>query len=612
MPAGWTDTLCGMTPPDRERVPDTSHVVYGTSGDDRRLLPSLSVAEWFVFALMAAVLAAANIYTTLLIGWGDTGSIVAVLASVLLLGVITTHVPSVHHLNLGQTMASAGGSVGFAIASYAAVYIADPEFRPSTGRMIVMFACMGMVGTLVGSSVRKAMVKYFFPSGTVCAVIQTAVARRLEPGERNRPVWLLTVWGSIAALITIPTKITFTRGDHALVRDLQVNDRIGLGVDPLYYGIGIVVGPRIGLGMLIGALAVPYLITDGLAGTALEPETGDWVRWMAIAVLTLPTFAAIGFAYMYKTPPVIPAGFEPGRTTYGVPGHRRLAYGLVSLAAAVGVVLLGQQVFDMPWHVSAVVIAIAWPLCLVNGRVAGDTDINPVRLVAIVLLSAFFWMLAGKDAIAMLGMAVIGGTLASVAVDMFQDYRTGYLVDANPTHQTSVQFFGVVLGALAGIPILEMLVDQLSIGPGSSLPAPGAQVWSAMAVAAAGGFDPSNQLIAGIAIASAVGCLYAFFTVWPKSAPYMPSLFGIGIGMLVGVPAAAAIFAGGLIKWVATLVATSGKQGAEREAAQERATNDTMLAGASIFAAGAILSILLVIATTVFDAFGLDLFHIAH
>ena len=26
---------------------------------------------------------------------------------------------------------------------------------------------------------------------------------------------------------------------------------------------------------------------------------------------------------------------------------------------------------------------IAWPLCVVNGRVTGDTDINPVRLVAI-------------------------------------------------------------------------------------------------------------------------------------------------------------------------------------------------------------------------------------
>ncbi len=47
-------------------------VHYGTSGDDRRLLPSLTPSEWIIFGALAALLAAANIYTTLLIGWGDS------------------------------------------------------------------------------------------------------------------------------------------------------------------------------------------------------------------------------------------------------------------------------------------------------------------------------------------------------------------------------------------------------------------------------------------------------------------------------------------------------------------------------------------------------------
>ena len=52
---------------------------------DTRLLPSLSFGEWATFTLLAGVVAAANIDTTLLIGWGGTGSIIAVLASVLVL-----------------------------------------------------------------------------------------------------------------------------------------------------------------------------------------------------------------------------------------------------------------------------------------------------------------------------------------------------------------------------------------------------------------------------------------------------------------------------------------------------------------------------------------------
>ena len=82
---------------------------------------------------------------------------------------------------------------------------------------------------------------------------------------------------------------------------------------------------------------------------------------------------------------------------------------------------------------------------------------------------------------------------AVVAVDMMQDYRTGYLVDANPTHQTTVQFFGAFFGALASIPVLYLLLGQLGIGPDSALPAPGAQVWAAMAQAMAGGFEPSGR-----------------------------------------------------------------------------------------------------------------------
>jgi uncharacterized oligopeptide transporter (OPT) family protein len=81
----------------------------------------------------------------------------------------------------------------------------------------------------------------------------------------------------------------------------------------------------------------------------------------------------------------------------------------------------------------------------------------------------------------------------------------------------------------------------------------------------------------------------------------MPSLFGLGIGMLLGLDAAMAIFIGGLIKWVVLLRAGSGRTGEEKEASLRNAGDDTMIIGASIFAAGAVLSILLVLADIGFD-----------
>lgn len=589
-------------------------------GHESGHFPPLALGEWLIFGVLAALLAAANIYTTLLIGWGDTGSIIAVLLSVVMLSVIRPDKPSVHVLNLGQTMVSAGGSVGFAVATYAAVRIVQPDFAPSEPLLIVLFAAMGVLGAMIGSMVRKQMVGYFFPSGTACAVIQRAITAPLAPGERNRPVFLLTIWGSIAALASLPVKIAFQRGGSGLLHDLMfmngagqawAGKGVGIGADPLYYGIGIVVGPRVGLGMLLGSLAVPFLLVDGLAGGPHEAKTGEWIRWCAIALLTLPTFATIVFAYLFKQQVVVPPGFSPGRTQYTSPSNMVFVYGMLGALGAAVVAWTAQAVFGLPWWVVLVTIVIAFPLCVVNGRVTGDTDINPVRLVAIVLLSGFFWMIS-EGTIAMLGMAVVGGTLAAIAVDMMQDYRTGYLVDANPVHQTSVQFVGSIIGAVVAIPMLGLLVDQLGVGPDSQLPAPGAQVWATMAQAMADGFDPSAALWWAIGSISVLGSVYAYLTVWPVTAAWMPSLFGIGIGMLVGIPTSAGILMGGLIKWLVTKGYLAGKTGDERDQALDQAGNDTMLAGSSVFAVAAILSILLVLVTAVFDYYDLDIFYLAH
>ncbi len=580
------------------------------------LLPNLSLLEWLVFAVLAALIAAANIYTTLLIGWGDTGSIVAVLASVAVLGGIARRKATIYQLNLGQTMVSAGGGVGFAVACYAALHIVDPEWGPDPFALTVLFASAGLLGTLVGSLVRKQMVQYFFPSGTACAVIQRAVGAERAEGEGNRPVRLLTLWSLVAGVLTFPTKVSFAKAGelkHALLQTFEVQtgwSRLGsipIGVDPLYYGIGLVVGPRVGLGMILGALLPGLLlvpmVTEANAAGGAWGSPGEWVKWTAIAVLTAPTFATIVFAYRYRREVAVPAGFTPGATAYARPAGQGTLHNALLVVGLAAAAWSGSEVFDLPWYASVATMAMAIPLSVVNGRVCGDTDINPVRLVAIVLLSAFFWLVA-KDAVVLLGMAVLGATIASVAVDMMQDLRTGHLLDQNPHHQTAVQFAGVVMGAIASVPVLHLLVERLGVGDGGQLAAPGAKVWAEMARAMAGGIDFTGPLIWGMVVVSVVGSVYAFLTVHPSTARFMPSLFGLGIGLLVGLEGSLAIFLGGLLKQIVTALYGRGSQGEARREAEQRAGDDTMVAGASVFAAGAVLSILLVVLDLIFEQAG--------
>jgi len=264
-----------------------------------------------------------------------------------------------------------------------------------------------------------------------------------------------------------------------------------------------------------------------------------------------------------------------------------------------------NMLFDLSWVACILTIMLAWPLCVMNGRITADTDINPVRLVAIVILSLFALWFAGEGAMFLLAMAIVGGTLAAMAVDMMQDFRTGYLVDANPTHQTSVQLIGTAIGAIAAVPFVLLLISELGIGPGSSLPAPGARVWSGMAQAYTGGITLTSGLIITVIAVSIVGSGVTFLEALPKTRRWVPSLFGIGIGMLLGVATCAAIFLGGLIKWVIMYLASKDKTGEEKKEALNKSNNDTLLIGAAIFAAAALISILAILATKLLSVAGI-------
>jgi uncharacterized oligopeptide transporter (OPT) family protein len=573
-----------------------------------------------------------NIYTTLLIGWGDTGSIVAVLAAALVLGALGRTV-STHTLNLGQTMASAGGSVGFATAQYAAVVMIEPDFDPNVAELMALFFFMGVLGTIIGATVRRYLIKYYWPSGTACAIIQRTITGTGE--DRARPLRMLKRWGIVAALWALPTKLAlwkelgFSLSDgvarvsasaKALLPDLS-HPALGgfsVSVDPTLYGIGIVVGPRIGFGILIGGLLnwkgmelVAGVFEGGLVAPFAGADVGNWVLFLAIAVLTLPSFASILFAYIFRTPANIPPGFAPGKTVYPIPPRRDIWYVVLGLAATAGIAITAQSIFDLSYFACVATIALAWPLCVMNGRITADTDINPVRLVAIVILSLFALWFAGEGAMFLLAMAVVGGTLAAMAVDMMQDFRTGYLVDANPTHQTTVQLVGTAVGALAAIPFVMLLIGSLGIGPDSSLPAPGAQVWSGMAKAYTGGVDISGVLMIAIVLVSVLGCAITFLENMPATRRWVPSLFGIGIGMLLGIGYCVAIFIGGMIKWAVMQARMSGKEGEAKEEARDESNNDTLLIGAAVFAAAALISVFVVVTTKILEVTGLDLLYLA-
>ena len=550
----------------------------------------LPISEWLILAALAAVLAITNTYTTLLTGWSDGGSLIAVVAA---LGVARAlgRGLSIRSLNLAQTMASAGGAVGFAVAAYAAIRMADSGFHAGPLELAALFGSTAIGGVLLAAELRGRMVRYPFPSGTACAVLQKTAAR----GDSRRDLLLLGLSGLIAAAWTVPTKVALTAGGAPLL-SLLGSGRFGLSLEPLYYALGLVIGVRIAAGLLLGSLAAAFIVPAAVPAAELDA----WIPWLAIAALTAPTLVAIAAARWLGERPPPPAGFEPDDgPRAGRLNLRARRLGLLACAAVA--TLAAYLAFDVSIGFALIAIGACLPLALVNGRVTADTDINPVVIVVLLLVSGF--ALAGEpSAVALLGLGLIGSTAISLAVDTMQDHRTGYLLAQNPHHQTVVQVVGVLVGVAVSVPFLLMLDDRLGFGAGG-MPAPGPRIYTAIAGAvSADGALPSN-LWPAVILVSVGASIPAVLSTWPRTAAYTPSIFGVGIGLLLPLPTCLAIFVGALAGWV--VVARSARSH------RDRRRRDIAVVGSSGFAASAVIAALLLALSYALAALGLAPFSFA-
>jgi uncharacterized oligopeptide transporter (OPT) family protein len=536
---------------------------------------SLSLRSWITFFGLAILMGLNNIYSTLLTGWGEGGSIVAVILSLLFLAKAER---SIINYNLGQTMASAGGSVGFTVAIIASIYYIEPNWDPPLFTLSLMVMGLSLMGVAMAVPLRRTIVHWFFPSGVACATILRAVTSD-QQHERVRARNIMGASGLTSAFLTLPTKAAIQEGGTALWQRLALPGGLAISLDPLLYGIGIVIGPRIGISMLVGALFNHYL---------LIPNFGDGVsefnRWAAVGLMTLPAFTSVLFAFFLKSHGELPPGFHPQDSAAPL-SKRQWALIFTVFIFSMGMTMMSMDsLFGVNWIYAIACAVIAAPLCFALGKVASETDINPVRLLAIILL--FIFSLTGSfGPVTLLGVGVAGAALASIAVDLFIDLRTGYLINADPKQQVFMQFLGVIPVSLVSIYFLHLLAVNFGFGEGKYFPAPGAVVWASMAEVFADGSASLSPFIWKIlGVTSVLGIIMTLLENWKPLKAVAPSPFAMGIALLLPIEMSVAICAGSLIRQCALFFAADKHQ----------AKADAFQAGSAIFAASALAGIIAV------------------
>jgi len=232
--------------------------------------------------LLGAVFSTCNIYIGLKIGWGLNLSILAALVGYGYwqagASVFGTRRFGILENNISQTACSAGASVAGAglIAAIPAVMMIEPELKLSWLWLSVWIFSVCLVGIVVAGPVRRQLIEQEkLPFATGVATAETL----REIYSKSREAALRLFFLGAAAVFASVTQLGASVFEWSFLRPIPIGGAVrgvalsGLGFrvgfDAATYGLGGLVGLRIGFSLLLGGLLgwvvlAPALLHNGV------------------------------------------------------------------------------------------------------------------------------------------------------------------------------------------------------------------------------------------------------------------------------------------------------------------------------------------------------------
>jgi putative OPT family oligopeptide transporter len=195
-----------------------------------------------------------------------------------------------------------------------------------------------------------------------------------------------------------------------------------------------------------------------------------------------------------------------------------------------------------------VMIIIGFLFAAVAGYLVGlvGSSNNPISgltlssLLIAALLMVGIGVTGNQGIMAVLGVAGVVCCAAGIAGDMMQDLKVGHILGGTPWRMQVGEIIGVTAAALVLIWAMIVLDKVYHIGS-ENLPAPQAGLMALMSQGIVGGEMAWPLVIAGMFL--------AFGLILVKA----PSPMLVAVGMYLPFHSTAAIFVGGIIKWILEL-----------------------------------------------------------
>lgn len=513
---------------------------------------------------------------------------------------------SILETNLSQTIGSASSSVASGVLfTLPALFLwgITPEWRQIT----LLAMCGGLLGVLAMVPLRSYLIdrehgKLPYPEGMACAEVLVAAE---SGGKQAMPVFLGIGFGMFFKILTDGLKLVLGKFQIAVE---SVRASVAISVSPALIGVGYILGIRVASVMAAGGALSSLVIIPSiyLWGKGLDapfyPETTKLIGEMSSAeiwnryvrYIGAGAVATGGFITLIKSIPTMVESFKLGIAQMGkgkgeVVDRTKRDLGFGTVLAFVAVILgvltfvpgiLGYLDSIVVRGAAAILIAIfAFFFVTVSSRIVGLVGVtsNPTSgmTIATLLGTSFVFYAAGWTDTLGKATALMVGTVvciaASIAGDTSQDLKTGFVLGATPRRQQIGELVGVITSAGVVCMVLMLLDNAFTLGS-ADLPAPQGVL---MQLVIDGVIDQNLPWVL-IGIGAALALVAAALRV---------PVLAFAVGVYLPMYTMAAVFVGGLLRWLLTRNVD--------EATSERRRERGILFGSGLVGGGGLTGVLL-------------------
>jgi putative OPT family oligopeptide transporter len=633
--AGWLQYLVtamsSQPPPFKPFVPESMQ------------MPELTLRAMLLGLVMTVVLGSANAYLGLRAGITVAATYPAAVIS---MAVMRAWKGSLLEENIARTSGSIGeGVASGAIFTIPAFLIAHAwpsfGFRDAYWKTSVLILVGSVLGVLFISLVRRVMVEdkeLPFPESIAASEIHKAGQRGAEAAKFlfwnigvGGFLFLMGRVGFFASDAEFPLRVGQLGTSHVRLGGAATTNILQTGgvssvsapsVSPAYLGVGYIIGVKLAAiefsgGVLAWGVMVPLLmyfmgprlhefLPVGATDDSWTSLSGAVWRYIVRPIAVGAMLVGAGYT-LFRMRTSLAAGLKRAIVDLNPPKSEQTSSIATSrtdkymssktvflLIGIVFVLMIALYIYFAQNVVAGVVAAVVMLIlgfffATVSGSLCGfiGSSNNPVSgltlstlIIAALLMVALGVSGAGGVA-AVLGVAAVVCVSSAVAGELLQDFKVGYILGGTPRSIQIAELIAVVVASLVMYFPLVLLEEGNIKGGGTGfgdrqLAAPQAGLMALLAQGIVGGDMPWPLIIAGALLG------FAFIAMNVRS----PML--VAVGMYLPFETVAAIFVGGVIRWVGDSIADRrGLNGAQKA----RVENAGVLTASGLIAGEAILGL---------------------